>query len=110
MTFHKAMIAALAAGTLLAAPVHAGPGGNGNGNGQGADNGNGGNSAEAGSQSQGHGAETSAAATDAETRGLDKALSVVGTTPASPHASLSIQAAIDALLGRGGEDTGEPAE
>ena len=105
MTIQYRLMAALAAATLLSVPVYAGPGGNGNGNGQGADNGNGGNSADAGSQSQGHGAETSAAATDPGTHGLDKALSVVGTTPASPQASLSIQAAIDALLGRNGENT-----
>jgi hypothetical protein len=91
---------------LVASPVLAGPGGNGGGHGNGGSNGNGGNSAGAGSQ--GHGAATSAAAKDKSTTGIAHAMAVVATTPASPQATLSLQAALDKFLARDGED--DPAE
>lgn len=97
MKTRTSLFAAAAALTLLAYPAFAGPGGNGGGHGNGGSNG-GGNSAGAGSQ--GHGTATSAAAKDPSTSGLAKALSVVGTTPASPQATLSLQAALDAFLAR----------
>ncbi|MER9997797.1 hypothetical protein NKJ90_02990 [Mesorhizobium sp. M0051] len=100
------LLAAVAALALLASPVFAGPGGSGNGGGHGSGNGNGGNSAGAGSQ--GHGAATSAAARDPSTSGLTKALSVVATTPASPQATLSLQAALDKLLAKNA--TEDPAD
>jgi hypothetical protein len=102
MKIHARILAALAATTLVASSALAAPGGNGGGQGQGGSQGNGGNSAGAGSQ----GASTSAAANDKSTTGVAKALSVVGTTPASPQATLSLQAVLDKLLA-GIEDDGE---
>ena len=105
MTVRNKLLVGLAAFALLGSPTFAGPGGNGGGNGNGASNGNGGNSASAGSQSsgshsQGQGQATSVAAKDPATRGLEKALNVVGTTPASPQATFSLRAAFDSFLGR----------
>ncbi|MCV0395500.1 MAG: hypothetical protein K5872_16690 [Rhizobiaceae bacterium] len=106
------ILAALAA-LVLAGPVHAGPGGNGNGNGNGASNGNGGNSANAGGSggvgapSGGHGLETSTAARDPATRGLEKALAVVGTTTAASQATDSITSAIGRMLDRNDDTEAE---
>lgn len=99
MRTRASLSAVVAAFTIIAVPAFAGAGAGGNGGGHGNSGSNGGgNSAWARSQS--HGAATSAAAKDASTSGLAKALSVVGTTPASPQATLSIQAALDALLAK----------
>ncbi|TIP57853.1 MAG: hypothetical protein E5X56_17950 [Mesorhizobium sp.] len=98
MKTRTSLFAAVAALAVVASPVFAGPGGNGGGKGNGASNGNGGNSAAAGSQ--GHGAATSAAARDKSTRGIAHAMDVVSTTPASPQATLSLQAALDKFLAR----------
>lgn len=95
MISRHSLFIAIAALSLSASAVYAGPGGNGNGNG--------GNSAGAGSH--GHGAATSEAARDPATSGLTKALSVVATTPASPQATSSLQAALDAFLLRHPDDT-----
>lgn len=92
MKTRTSLFATVAALALVASPVLAGPGGNGGGKG------NGGNSAAAGSQ--GHGAATSAAARDKSTRGIAHAMAVVSTTPASPQATLSLQAALDKFLAR----------
>ncbi|PAQ06151.1 hypothetical protein [Mesorhizobium temperatum] len=102
MKTRTSLFAAVAAFALVASPVLAGPGGNGGGKGNGASNGNGGNSAAAGSQ--GHGAATSAAAKDKSTRGIAHAMAVVSTTPASPQATLSLQAALDKFLARTAAD------
>ena len=101
MTVRNKLLVGLAAFALLGSPTFAGPGGNG------------GNSASAGSHSsgshsQGHGQATSVAAKDPATRGLEKALNVVGTTPASPQATFSLRAAFDSFLGRNSE--AEPGE
>ena len=108
MTSYTKLLAVLATTALLASPAFAAPGGNGGGNGNGGSQGNGGNSGGAGSQ--GHGAATSEAARDKSTTGVAKALSVVGTTPASPQATLSLQAVLDKLLAREDDDTGEDPE
>jgi hypothetical protein len=104
MKIRSTIFATLAAFAIAASPALAGPGGNGNGNGNGAANGNGGNSADAGAASSaggnGHGQETSTAAKDPATSGLDKALAVVGTTPASQKATDAITAAISRILGQ----------
>ncbi|TIO06538.1 hypothetical protein [Mesorhizobium sp.] len=107
MKIRTSLLAAVAVLALVASPVLAGPGGNGGGQGNGASNGNGGNSAGAGSQ--GHGAATSAAAKDKSTKGIAHAMAVVATTPASPQATLSLQAALDKFLARKAEDD-DPAE
>ncbi|TIP82581.1 MAG: hypothetical protein E5X63_24260 [Mesorhizobium sp.] len=101
MKTRTSLFAAVAALAVVASPVLAGPG-NGGGKGNGASNGNGGNSAAAGSQ--GHGAATSAAARDKSTRGIAHAMAVVSTTPASPQATLSLQAALDKFLARTAAD------
>ena len=98
----KNLFVAVTALSLLATPVIAAPGGNGG------SNGNGGNSASAGSQ--GHGAATSTAAKDPDTKGLEKALSVVGTTPASPNAIAAIQSALDRFLARNVDDAETESE
>ena len=45
--------------------------------------------------SQGHGAATAAAATSSETTGLNKAVSVVGTTPAAESALQGLDNALE---------------
>ena len=102
MTTTSRLLAVLAAVTLAASSAMATPGGQGQGGGHG----DGGNSASAGSQ----GAAASAAARDKSTAGVAKALSVVGTTPASPQASLSLQAVLDKFLAREGDSEGEVTE
>lgn len=104
MKTRTSLFATVAALALIASPVFAGPGGNGGGHGNGGSNGNGGNSGGAGSQ--GHGAATSAAAKDKTTSGIAHAMAVVSTTPASPQATLSLQAALDKFLAR----EADPAE
>lgn len=106
MKTRTSLFATVAVLALVASPVLAGPGGNGGGQGNGGSNGNGGNSA--GTGSQGHGAATSAAAKDKTTRGIAHAMAVVSTTPASPQATLSLQAALGAFLARKAGD--DPAE
>lgn len=109
MKTRTSLFATVAVLALVASPVLAGPGGNGGGQGNGGSNGNGGNSAGAGSQ--GHGAATSAAAKDKTTTGIAHAMSVVSTTPASPQATLSLQAALDKFLARtAAEDPAEPTD
>ncbi|WP_376702640.1 hypothetical protein RQ479_22120 [Mesorhizobium sp. ISC25] len=105
MKTRTCLFATVAALTLVASPVLAAPGGNGNGNGNGGSNGNGGNSAGAGSQ--GHGAATSAAAKDKSTHGVAHAMAVVATTPASPRATLGLQAALDRKAAKDAADTAD---